>query len=258
MNAIQKRLFFLVLVLTLNLIVYAQSNSSNNELRFEVNMVSPSNTISNESLNEAQTLEDLNRFYRPSWVRDYISVEIATSHQGKIKKAINKDDTLSSEQKSNMQQADKGSTIFVNVNYIPENNLKENRARNFDFSFVVHPETKATFKGGQQDLTQYLQKNAMEKIPAEFTASTDLSAIKFTVNEEGEITNAQIFDEIYQSGINEKVSEILLAAVQKMPCWQPAEYSNGVTVKQDFVLTVGNMKSCIINLLDIKDPPPVD
>jgi len=42
-----------------------------------------------------------------------------------------------------------------------------------------------------------------------------------------------------------------LETIQKMPCWKPAKYANGTTVKQDFVLTVGNMENCIMPMLNI-------
>ena len=37
-----------------------------------------------------------------------------------------------------------------------------------------------------------------------------------------------------------------------MPSWKPAAYANGMKVKQDFVLTVGDMTSCVVNLLNIR------
>lgn len=41
-------------------------------------------------------------------------------------------------------------------------------------------------------------------------------------------------------------------AIRNMPSWKPAGYSNGISVKQDFVLTVGNMESCVVSLLNIR------
>jgi len=37
-----------------------------------------------------------------------------------------------------------------------------------------------------------------------------------------------------------------------MPKWTPASYSDGTAIEQDYVLMVGNMKSCIVNLLNIR------
>ncbi|MFT4667667.1 MAG: hypothetical protein ACI9XB_004640 [Gammaproteobacteria bacterium] len=60
---------------------------------------------------------------------------------------------------------------------------------------------------------------------------------------------------MYNSSIDENVNELLLETIQNMPCWKPAEYANGLKVKQEFVLTVGNMESCVVNLLNIRSLP---
>jgi len=38
-----------------------------------------------------------------------------------------------------------------------------------------------------------------------------------------------------------------------MANWQPAEYANGLKVRQEFVLTIGDHRSCTINLLNIRE-----
>ena len=76
----------------------------------------------------------------------------------------------------------------------------------------------------------------------------DLAAVKFTVNEDGKIANAHVVE----SSKDEKVDRLLLATIQNMTDWKPAKYSNGLQVKQDFILTVGNMESCVVNLLGIR------
>jgi len=57
---------------------------------------------------------------------------------------------------------------------------------------------------------------------------------------------------IVESSKDEKIDEIFLQTIQNMPLWKPAEFANGTTVSQDFVLTVGNMESCVVNLLNIR------
>jgi TonB family protein len=74
-------------------------------------------------------------------------------------------------------------------------------------------------------------------------------AIKFTIDEAGQIINAHIF----QPSKDEDVDNLLLETICNMPNWKPAEYSNGKKVKQEFVLTVGNMENCMINLLNIRN-----
>ena len=234
-------------------------DSLSNDLHFEVNKVYPFVSISNEKLNEAQTLSDLHdgvnklgHYYKSSWIREYISVEILTIHNGTTKKALSKNDTFTKEQKNNMMTAEPGTDILVKVKYIPENNLKHNEIKELDFSFTIDPVKDAAFVGGQQQLKQYLKEKAIEKIPAGSFKDYDLAAIQFTVNEDGEIVNAHVFESFYQTYDNEKVNKLLLETIRDMPCWTPAEYANGDKAKQDFVLIVGNKENCIVNLLGVR------
>lgn len=229
------------------------------DLKYEVNRVYPLVSITKEKLKKANTLIDLNNeandldlYFKPSWIRKYISVEVSASCKGKMRKAVSKNDALSQEQKDIMNMADAGTGISVQVQYIPENTLTHNDIKDLNFTFKVDPENEAKYSGGQQKLNQYLMEQAISKIPDGSFKNYDLAAIKFTINEAGEIINAQVFESVYQSYKNEKVNKLLVDAIRNMPCWEPAKYSNGIKVKQDFVLTVGNMESCVVNLLNIR------
>lgn len=251
-----QNLFIVLLFLTLVLPPIGSSqNQSADEFSFEVNRVLPYVSISNEKLNKAQNLMDINRNYKSSWVKEFKSVEILASHNGEIKRAVNKNDNLSKEQKDLIKMADPGSQISAIIKYIPDNTLAHNDIHEFDFKFWVDPDSEAKYIGGQQQLDQYLKKNAIDKIPKGSFKNYELTAIKFTIDEEGQVTNAHIFESAYQTYHNEKIDNLLLQTIRKMPCWKPAEYTNGTKVKQDFVLTVGNMNSCIVPLLSIRQLP---
>ncbi len=249
MKNIQNKLIVLLFIsLTFPYLGSTQNSANTEQLSYEVNRVYPYISISKKQLNEARTLIDLNDRYQPSWVRKYISVEIVTSHKGKQKKALSKNDILSQEQKDNMNMADAGTDISVKVHYIPENTLVQNDAKEIHFTFTIDPKNEAAYPGGPQQLKQYLKEKAIDKIPDDQFKNYDLAAVKFTINEEGAIINAHIFE----TSKDEQVDKLLLETLRNMPCWKPAEYSNGIKVKQEFVLTVGNMKSCIIPLLNIR------
>ncbi len=252
MNKIQnKPIVLLFIALAFPYLGFSQDNL-NNKLQYEVNRSYPSLSITKKQLNEARSLIDLNERYKPSWVREYISVEILTSQKEKTRKAVSKNDTLSQEQKDIMNMADVGADISVNIRYIPENTLKNNDAKELNFTFTVDPENDATFPGGQQQLKRYLKEKAIDKIPDGSFKNYDLAVVKFTINEEGHIVDAHIFGSEYQTSKNEKIDKLLLETICNMPSWKPAEYSNGTKVKQEFVLTVGNMESCVIPLLNIR------
>ena len=92
-----------------------------------------------------------------------------------------------------------------------------------------------------------MKENAIDKIPNGVFEGYDLAIVKFSVDEEGRVVDAHIFWPFKE----EKIDALLLETICNMPSWKPAEFANGTTVQQEFVLTVGNHESCAINLLNI-------
>ncbi len=218
------------------------------DFEYEVHRVYPSPSITKEKLVAAHTLIDLNKHYKPAWVRSYISVELSTSQNGKIKKSVSENDTLSQAQKEDLKLADVNTIIGIKVNYIPENTLKQNDPKEFNFTFTVDPDREATYASGKQQLQKYLKDNAIDKISKSQFRQHHATALKFAINEDGQVVDAQVFE----SSKDEEVDTILLEAICNMPNWKPAEYANGLRVKQEFALTVGDHKSCVMNLLNIR------
>lgn len=230
----------------------AAQDSIMDELKYEVNIVYPYISITKEKLNEAHTLIDLNANYKSSWVKKYLSVEVLTCYQGKERKAVSKNNTLSQEQKNNIKMADMGTDVSVRVQYMPDNTLTHNNIKEMNFSFSVTPENEAKYIGGQQQLKKYLKDSAIDKIPNGSFKGYDLAAIKFTINEDGKVIDAHIFQPMLRSSSKDKkTDELLLETISNMPSWKPAEYVNGLKTKQTFVLTVGNMENCLVHLLNI-------
>ena len=102
------------------------------------------------------------------------------------------------------------------------------------------PETEAQYLGGYQLLKQYLKENAIDKISETNAKQLQLATVRFTINEEGQIIDAQIF----KTSEDEKIDKLLLEAINKMPKWKPAENFNGIKVKQKFEFSVGNIVGC--------------
>ncbi len=227
-------------------LVFSESKTSG-ELMFAVFRTSSSFSISKEMLIKAQDLLDLNKNYKPAWVKEYYSVEISTIQKGKIKKSISRNDILTSEQKENLKSIDVGSDVSVLVKYMPNNNLKFNEPKEMSFTFKVDPENEATFIGGQNHFYKYVKETAIDKISDPSLNNKYLAAVKFSINRDGQTVDAQI----YESSKDKNIDRVLLETICNMPNWKPAEYANGVKEKQDFVLTVGNMESCVMNLLEI-------
>jgi len=227
-------------------------DNSNFELSYEVNRVYPSLSITKEKLNEARTLADINQYYKPSWVKEYISVEVWASCEGAIKKVAGNSNTLNQAQKDLINTVDAGTDIAVKIDYIPNNTLKHNAPKEIKFTFIVEPESEATYSGGAQQLKEYLKENVEDKISDDAFEIYRLTAVKFAIDEEGQVVDAHTFESPYQSFKDTKTDELLLEAIRNMPNWIPARYANGMKVKQEFVLTVGDHRSCVINLLNIR------
>jgi hypothetical protein len=237
-----------ILLIVLLSIGCAFNSFAQNDLKFEINKVLPFISIQENKLDKINTLTDLDKRYPTSWVREYISVEISAYKNGTQTKASGSSDVLNPAQKELIRTADRNSDIAVNVTYIPENSLKNNPAKQYDFKVTIMPDKNAMYSEGAEQLLQYLQKNSIANIEAGSFTGYDLTAIKFTITEQGHIADIQVAMPSKET----KIDEMLVAAISKMPNWKPAAFSNGLKVKQNFVLTIGNMDNCMVNLLNIR------
>ena len=251
MKKIQHLLFGLLLVA----LAFPQHASAQydppQKLEYVVEKVFKPLSMSKDELNSAESVADLREQFKPSWVKKYLTVEILTIHNGKERKAVHTEGTLSKEQKNNMQTADAGQDISIKINYIPENTLKNNPPKEMSWSFLVYPEKKAAYPYGQEKLNQYLKESAVDNIPEGLITGYALAAVKFTVTENGDIINPKVA----WSSKDDTVDELLLETVRNMPKWIPAEYADGTKVAQDFAFAVGNMESCAINVLNTRPLP---
>ena len=222
--------------------------AQNNGLHYEVNRVYPYLSVSKEQLKAANSIAEFNQHFKPSWIRAYESVTVFTVIQGKMQESVSTSDVLTPAQKENLNRVDAGTEISVVVRYLPENTLQHNDIQIFDFTFSVNPDQEASFAGGQEALMQYLQKTAIQAIPANQFQGFDMAAVKFTVSQTGDIVEANMF----QPTKSAEMDQILLEAIRQMPTWKPATYADGTTVPQEFALTLGNMENCMVNLLNIR------
>jgi len=238
--------FVLYLCLAFLLLGSTRAQSSDYDFGFNVERVYPAIAITKDQLEKAKSIADINLHYKPSWIKEYISVDIFTQHQGVSRKATSKNDLLSKEQKLNIQSIDSGSEVLVEVHYIPNNDLKQNPQKTIDFSFIVDPAQSASFAEGQKQLHQYIKAAAVDKIPANTIKQYGMAAVKFSVDEAGYIYDVNMF----WSTENEDVDKVLMDAICAMPNWIPAQYADGTLVSQEFVLKVGDPTSCVANMLN--------
>jgi hypothetical protein len=237
-----------ILFLVLLSIGHAFNSFAQNDMKFEINKVLPFVSIQENKLAEINTLQDLDKRYPASWVKEYMSVEISAFKNGIKTKASGNSDILTQEQKELIQSADRNRDIAVNIKYLPNNSLKNNTAKQYDFEVTIMPVKNASYAEGADQLIQYLRNNCIVNIEVGSFTGYDLTAIKFTITEQGHIRDIKVA----MPSKDAKIDEMLVAAISKMPTWKPAEFSNGLKVKQDFILTIGNMENCMVNLLNIR------
>ena len=196
---------------------------------------SPYSLVTHDTLKDARTLKDIYARYRSSWVANYISVAISSTCQGVVKRAVSTNDTLTLEQMNLLKRADAGCSIDVVVDYIPENSLKNNPPRKMNFSLRPVPIFEAKYPGGPQQLNLYLKENIMDKIPVTTVEQIELAKVRFNIDEEGKVVDAQVFQTSEEVGVD----DLIIDALCNMPKWSPAKDSEGKKITQEFEFSMG-------------------
>jgi TonB family protein len=207
---------------------------SRQELMFEVHGIY-SRPVKKVNLNEVRLISDISPGYPVNWV-EYVSTEILATCNGKTMKATGVNNMLTPEQKNILKLADLGTDIVVNVKYKSRNAATDNiEIREINISVNVIPDTEAEYVGGYPLMVKYLQENIINKISETVPEQYQQGAVKFTINEEGEIINAKIS----KTSGDAKTDKLFIEAINKMPRWKPAQNSKGLKLKQEFEFSVG-------------------
>ncbi len=190
-----------------------------------------------EKLDQAASMSDLIDGYPVSWIDGYVSTGITVISGDNVKKAESIDDRLTPEQVSLLQSADLGDDVVIDVAYKSKNFItKELDVRYMHYTATIIPEHEAEYPGGVESLKAYLKENAITKIPNESFKELQQVIIRFTIDEQGQTTNARLTT---TSG-NPKTDNLLLKTLNNMPKWKPAVDIKGTRVSQDFEFIVGN------------------
>jgi TonB family protein len=188
-------------------------------------------------LEKAKFISDIIPDYPENWIMEYDSVDIEVTSGGKTMKARGKNNTLSQEQKDILNRIDLAAYIAISVHYKYNNVLDSHIEKNkLNITFRVVPEVEAEFVGGEEKLDHYIKEKGIDKIAGKIPKQFSEVIVNFTVNEKGEIINANIF----KTSGSEKVDKLLLDAINSMPKWKPAENVNGKKVKQEFEFAVNS------------------
>jgi len=174
---------------------------------------------------------------------DYVSVEIMAICNGIALTSQSSNDILTPEQIEIINNTDLGTDINIKVKFrfkdqAIDNLESGNALKEGKYTVTVVPASEALYPGGFEQITEYLTENVMNNI-SEKKASDKIqqAVVRFTVDEEGQIVNA----EISRTSTDPKIDELLLDATKRMSKWTPAENSKGLKVRQVFSIPLGSI-----------------
>ena len=222
---------FLTIVLTLAF-VSTFSQKLNYELRGTY-----VNGIRKDKLKEAGFVQELLPYATGPWLMTYVATELIVRCDGNTIIAKGFCDSLSSEQKSMLQNVEQGSEIELNIQFRYNKNLIPDLVYNdrVHYTATVVPDTEAQFAEGYAEMIKYIEANTLIKISETIEQNFEKAIVRFTVNEQGEITNTKITE----TSFNTAVDQLLLEAINNMPKWKPAQNSNGLKIKQEMEFRIG-------------------
>lgn len=231
-----KNVITVLILLSFSATSFSQPMTLAQDLWFDVRGIF-STPVKRDVTDGAKMMKDLNEGYPSSWIKesDYISSEVLTTCNGKIIKAFGTNDALTEEQRSNLIAADMFSEVFVEVKYKMRDTGTKVESRTMNFAVTIVPDIEAEYCDGYEKLKEYLLEKAVSKIPETNTLGMNPAKIGFTINEEGEVTDAKIIE----STKLKKTDELLLEVIKNMPKWKPAENLEGKKFKQKFEFLVG-------------------
>lgn len=213
-----------------------------------VDVVDPAMAISPSQAAGATTISDLNPYYKASWVKSYTSVVIETTYRGDTRRAQGINDTLSAEQKKLISNIDDGTSIQVDIHYIPNNNLRHNEEKVLQYKIPIYPKIDAEYPGGKEALMAYLSTHIINQIDSTKVKEHQQYSVQFIIDEGGHVV-----DPVMQfASEDEQLDSLLLRSVCNMPRWTPARYQSGQPTAQRHALVLGDRYSCTENLINAR------
>jgi len=207
-------------------------NVSSQDVAFEIRPFGP--TISSESIENAKTLKDVFPRFREDWMKEYLSVEIQTICNEEQVSIFGKNNTLTIEQLSILNQADASSRITLIVEYVPNNDLPR-EVKTYDEYVIVAPTKNAVFDEADPNGANYIQESLIANLSDEELKELHQMKIHFTVDAEGKVNESCFSEPSHVDALNKKMMEALYA----INTWKPAKTASGNSVSQtlEFIVT---------------------
>ncbi|MCE3227535.1 MAG: hypothetical protein K0S32_2086 [Bacteroidetes bacterium] len=197
--------------------------------------------VKQQALQNVKSLSDAIEGYPVNWVTTYLMVDVSAVCNGKKMKATSIGETLTKEQREILKKADMATDVVIFVKYKynnPGTGIVEDNKVNVMMTVV--PDIEAEFAGGKQMMKNYLKENVISKIPDSKVKQLRPVSMRFTINEEGEITNPKLNNSCGDT----ETDKLILETISKMPKWKPAQMLDGKKVKQEFKFSMGNNVGC--------------
>ncbi|MBK7430928.1 MAG: hypothetical protein IPI62_08330 [Bacteroidetes bacterium] len=155
------------------------SDNNRQNLFFEVRGAY-SHTVKMDHLNKVAKLDDIISGYPTNWLTDYVSAEIQTKCNGKIKSAKGPNQILTAEQKNILRNTDLNSALEIKVKYRVKNSATDKPAiREMVFGVTVVPDIEAEYFGGRKEMDKYINENVINKISKNSTIENFQGKVKF-------------------------------------------------------------------------------
>ena len=234
----KKFIFILLIVLFSVNLGFSQDynpTANTNNISYDLNPLY-SHAIKKDKLVNVKTIGDIIPQYPYNWIHSYVSVEFSMTCAGKLIKVVGTNDKLNTDLQKMLPLVDLGSEIVINVYYKTKNpvtNILEDSKMNFVATLI--PDVEAEFLGGKDELIKLIKQDIAYRIPESTLKKLKTTSIKFTINENGDVTNAIIS----RTSSDLKIDKLLLDVINKIPKWKPAQNINGTKVRQDFRFGLG-------------------
>ncbi len=193
-------------------------------------------SVTKTQLYNAKYIDDIVPNYPSTWIDEYQKVVIVFVHDGYEEKITGPDNKITPAQLERLQKMEVDDHIKIEVDYRMRNVITEQlEASGMRVAIGIMPATEAYYPDGYEALITYLTKNSEKEIKALKLSEVPVATVEFTINEKGKATNTKLL----QSSQNDKVDELLIKLIEKMPDWQPATDENGAPVPQKFEFRIG-------------------
>lgn len=214
---------------------YGKTATSTNDLAYDVRPLY-TRPVVKEVLSDAKYISDVVPGYPSNWITSYISVEIIAKCNGKTVTAKSANEVLSAEQKNILKTVDLATNLIVLVNYKhTDETTHMTETKKMNVSMSVAPDVEAQFVGGNKLLANYLKDKISAKVSEATLKQLHAAKIKFTISENGAVTNPKLIS----STKDAKIDAVLLEVISTMPKWLPAQDFKGTGIQQDFEFSMG-------------------